>query len=206
MKVRRALGTILALALVAIAATASPAAAKPTALCVVNEDPCAAKNIKSESLYGFFGPITENPTEGKWTSSMGTLSCKEGKLVTDFTTGKGEPIVGKTWFYLFTCLYLGSKCSVEPEALNYFGTVEALTKGDGLLTVGKPVFVLSCEFGKCKYTTLGLKSEIKGGNPAMLSVNAPLEKLAGGIQCPTTFTYVGLLEDQAPTATFITHA
>lgn len=204
MKSIKVFGAVLAF--VAIASTASPAAAKPSALCVANEDPCAVKNIKSEWVYGYAGPTTENPTSVKLTSGLGTMSCEVAKIVLEVSTGKGEPIVAESWFILGNCLYLGSKCFGESEALRYFATIEALSKGNGLFTVGKPVLVLSCSFGECRYTALGLDGEIKGGNPAMLSVNDPLEKLSGGVQCPSTFTYVGTLEDQAELATYVTHA
>lgn len=191
----------------AMAAVDVPAAAaKPTVLCVVNEDPCPKEKTKPKNseLYGYASSETTIETELELVSELGSVECAQGKLVIRTGEPKLELLTGEAFFVFASCSYGESACVAEPGKSGYPAFVKAVGEGNGTFSISEPSLQVSCAFGKCVYGVMALGGEISGGATAEMRASGLMSKLSGPFTCPGAFTYQGVFEDiQSPT--YVSH-
>jgi len=186
MKPLKMLGLTALAALMAMAFVgASSAMAESTALCKVDESPCAVANLSKEVHETSVG-------KAKLLTSVGTTECNV--LFSGMVEKEGSPLVVKGGFTYTNCVLGAVTCSATEEngpaevSVLKEGHETAKVTGEGL------VHVVCAGFIDCSYTGAGLVGTAKG---PLLSAQTPdngevslseqsVAKEAGGLLCPKT--------------------
>jgi hypothetical protein len=206
MKLARVLGiaAIAALSATALIGVAS-ATAKPTALCLANEDPCAAKNIYEPALYGAASSGSKVKTIITLSGLTGgvTVTCPSGKFLTSHGA-PGEPLLGTVYGFSFNSC---SECAISvTEPANYSASIEATSAGNGTMSFAKPKLQVNCPGAICYYSNATAKAELEGGKPLVIRLDTVLEKQPGGIGiCASTVNLHGVYEQVFVEGLYVTH-
>lgn len=195
-------------AVVAVAAMAlvgaTSASAAPTTLCLLNEDPCAAKNIYHEPLFGFVGETSKAKTEATFVFPLVTASCHSSKFRVTHSEASGEPLVGSIPAPPFTNC---SECNFASENNPYGATIEATGKGNGIFTFSGLRIKATCSFGFCYYEDpKSITATIEGGEPLTFKLTSVLNKLPESwLSCPSTMEFRGVYQQAFIERLYITH-
>jgi hypothetical protein len=206
------LAAVAAAAAMAFVGASSAMANGPTALCEVNEDPCAEANVfpagtvvKAQLL-----PGTESVLLGP--GSVVEVKCTGSTSKGETTSGKANPLTGKLTSLEFTgCKHkTGVSCTVT---VNQLGTLTLLKTAANLgeaKVSGVLVTIVCTTVFKCVYKTESLPLHALGTNgvnkPELTATSAALvqeEKLLG-VGCPSEGFFDAKYEVTEPAAGFIT--
>jgi RHS repeat-associated protein len=174
---------LTALAALMAVAFIGPTSAGATALCKVDEEPCAAGNLVTSVHEASVG-------KAKLLTSLGTAECN----VSFATTKVGAPANPQKLEATFTytnCTMGSSSCTFSEEN----GPAQILVTKEGHETAkvtGERLAHLVCSFIDCSYNGIGLVGTAKGpllasqANGEVTLTGQTLTKEAGGFLCPKT--------------------
>lgn len=202
------LGLAAVALLLLLMGAAGKAEAKGVVLCKVNKDPCPAESTYSPStpLYGGAESTTEIPTEVRFNlSGLVESQCANNKLVTEFSEVVTEPRLGVAWILALNCT---ASCEVTAENLKYNAFLAATGSGNGVLTVSNPRFHIKCGASyDCRYGKSSIKAQVKGGEPASLTLEETLERQTpSSFLCPATAAYKGVYQEMLVSPTYVSHS
>ncbi|HKO36819.1 MAG TPA: hypothetical protein VJU14_00440 [Solirubrobacterales bacterium] len=202
------LGLTVAALLLLLAGGADQARAAGVVLCKVNKDPCPAGSTYGTwtPLYGGAEATTKIPTEVRFNlPGQVETQCAYNKFVTELSAFVTEPRLGETWIVATSC---SASCEVATENFSYKATLAASGGGNGVITVGSPRFHVKCGSSlDCYYGKSTIKAQVKGGEPASLTLEETLERQTpSSFLCPTTATYKGVYQEMLVSPTYISHA
>lgn len=204
---------LLALVVTAFVGVGS-AAAVSTKLCRKNEESCSKANtytLINDNFKGTFGGGVPNVSRLTM-SGLATVACEVGKVSASLIE-TGGPLTGKIVQWSgFSCTPTPETCTLgapkEFEA-GFGASIEATSKGDGVLTVASPILVAKCAPAfTCTYTASTMEFQIHGGTGGTFVGEATMTRDSpkSSLSCPATAKYLGSLTTVEPgEQVFVTH-
>jgi hypothetical protein len=202
------LAAIAALALTAMAGAGTASAA--TVLCTTNANPCPVDYGKGTKI----SAQLKSGTEAILTAGFGSVRAKTSTLSGEITStqnaaGTPEGVVTALTFGTVTGPF-GESCSTKALNLPWKAevhTTEAVSNGNGTLTVFNPKVTVNCGFTvKCNFSTEKAVLHIDGGNPAFATANKvslAIQESDEGGSCPGAATWTATYEITAPKPLFV---
>ena len=174
------LAAVAALALMAFLGAGSASA---TVLCKTAASPCGSEWLKTGSLSSSL--VKEGSSVLKSTGGAIEDTCSASTTGGSITSqGENQPVVGSVNELTFT------ECTNTTTVLNQNGTLEL--EGETVSAKGFEVTVVaagvSCVYSAGTGTTLGT---FTGGNPAIIHINAVVNKKSGSFLCPSDSKWEG---------------
>jgi hypothetical protein len=214
MKLLKSAGLVLSLALIATAFLAvGSASAEPTKLCKVKEEKCSKANVytlpASESLKATIGKTGDFAT--LVLLGLTNIKCTgSGKMTVSLAETTG-PLTGELVVLNASgCSGEGCSLTATPEFKTGFAaSLEMTTLGSGRLTLTKsPTMVVKCSTFTCTYSASQMRFQVLGGGQAVLTSEAPMEKVAekSGAICPNGAVFQSHYSVIEPGSTlYVTH-
>jgi hypothetical protein len=196
MKYVKMLG-LAAVAAMALTAFLGASSASATVLCKTATNPCGSAWLKTGSLEASIA--SESTSVLKSTGGSLEDTCSSSTVGGTITSqGENQNVVGSISTLTFTT------CTKPTAVLEQTGTLElegTTVKAKGFRVTVEAVSGVSCVYSAGTGTTLGT---FTGGNPAIIHVNAVVNKSSGSFLCPSdslwegtyTITGVGTLHSE----------